>query len=190
MTDQYVGEIRLFAGNYAPEGWGLCDGTLYPISSYQNLFSAIGATYGGDGINNFAVPDLRGRATIHQGTGTGLTPRVIGQKGGSENVAVVTSQLPVHTHTLNPTNVVATLKAVNSAANNKNPPNNALAGNVATDPNARYSTAAPDVTMNGKSIDMTGSTENTGSSLPHANMQPYLTLNYIIALNGYYPQPS
>lgn len=190
MSDQYVGEIRLFAGNYAPEGWGLCDGTLYPISGYETLFSVIGTTYGGNGSTNFAVPDLRGRVMVSQGTGLNLTPRVIGQTGGSENVTILASQLPVHAHALTPANVVATLKAVNVTANNKNPPNNSLAVNVAADTYVRYNTASPDATMNAKSIDAAGSTDNSGSSQPHPNLQPYLTLNYIIALNGYFPQPS
>ena len=100
MPDPYVGELRLFAGTFAPSGWALCQGQLVPISESDMLFNLIGTTYGGDGQNNFALPDLRGRVPVHQGQGPGLTPRTIGQSGGSESVTLQTSEVPVHTHTL------------------------------------------------------------------------------------------
>jgi len=98
--DNYLGEVRIFAGNYAPEGWQFCNGQSLSVSEYQALYSLIGTTYGGDGVNTFALPDLRGRVPVGVGSGPGLTPRVLGQSGGSEEVALVESQIPAHGHNL------------------------------------------------------------------------------------------
>jgi len=98
VSDQFIGEIRMFAGNFAPQGWALCDGQLVSISQNIALFSVIGTTFGGDGQVSFALPDLRGRVPIHRGTGSGLTPRAIGAAGGAEAVALTAAQMPSHTH--------------------------------------------------------------------------------------------
>lgn len=100
MSDPFVGEIRMFAGDYAPEGWALCNGQLLSVSQYQTLFALLGTTYGGDGSSTFALPDMRGRLPVHFGQGTGLTPRTLGASGGSETVALSTAQMPSHGHTM------------------------------------------------------------------------------------------
>lgn len=174
MGQPFVGEIRMFGGNFAPLGWNFCDGSLLSISENETLFNLIGTTYGGDGVNNFAVPDLRGRAPIHLGQGPGISQSyVIGQTLGVETVTVSVNQMPAHTHSL-----VATTDAASQISGQNGilaePPSLApyISGNV------------PDASLNASSI------SSSGGSQPHDNMQPYLVINFIISLFGIYPSPN
>jgi microcystin-dependent protein len=171
--DPFIGEIRMFAGNFAPRGWALCDGQILPISGNDALFSLLGTTYGGDGRTTFALPDLRGRAPIHAGTGPGLSHRILGQKGGEETVPLTINHLPSHTHT-------AQLNADSTVATSDKPQSALPARNAGSTP--QYGTT-PNTTLNGSSI----SINSAGGNLAHQNMQPYITINYIIALQGIYP---
>jgi microcystin-dependent protein len=158
----YLGQIKLLACNFAPQGWAWCDGSLMAISEYDALFALIGTTFGGDGVLTFALPDLRGRAPVHQGNGY-----VIGNKGGSETVTLTTNQMPAHTH-----GFLAT--------------NNSLGFPTATGTYIALSNeegGAFEATFNGASI------APIGGSQPHDNMQPYLAMNYCICLEGIYPSP-
>lgn len=169
MGDSYIGEIRIFAGNFAPQGWAFCDGSLQSIADNTTLFTLIGTTYGGDGQNTFGLPDLRGRVPLHQGSGPGLSPYVIGQSGGSESVTLQTSQLPLHNHIL----------SGNSAnANTTDPTNNFLAAQPGL---LEYSPGPPGGVLN------SASTGSAGGSQPHENRMPILGVNYIISLFGIFP---
>ncbi len=171
--EPFIGEIKMFAGNFAPRNFALCNGQLLQISQYQALFSLLGTTYGGDGRTTFGLPDLRGRAPIHFGTGPGLSDKRLGQKGGQESVALTVNNLPAHNHT-------AQLNADSTVATSDKPGNGLPARNAGSTPqygdtvNTALNTAAVTV-------------DNTGGNAPHTNMQPYLTINYIIALQGIYP---
>lgn len=166
MSTPYIGEIRIFAGNFAPVGWLLCQGQLLPISQYDVLFNLIGTTYGGDGQNTFALPNLASRIPYHQGSGYTL-----GQMGGVESVTLTTQQLPVHNH----------LAMCNTnTANQASPASNFWgAGSLVA-----YSSAAPTVTM------LPSALQPAGGNQPHENMPPFLCLNFIIATEGIYPSPS
>lgn len=169
MSTPYIGEIRLFAGNFAPRDWALCQGQILSIAENEVLFQLIGTTYGGDGQQTFALPDLRGRLPVHQGQGPGLSGRTIGELGGTESVTLTVAQMPAHSHLL---------FASGAAANSGSPAGALLA---ATPVNSYDSTGAPAATMAGASI------TNSGGTQPHENMGPSLTLNYIIALFGVFP---
>jgi len=172
MSQPYVGEIRIFGGNFAPVGWMLCQGQLLPISENEVLFQLIGTTYGGNGSSTFALPNLASRTPVHQGTGPGLSTYVIGQSGGVGQVTLTTQQIPVHTHTA----VTASTGQVGVAANN------ILADAQSTQTGARiYSSQATDVAMNANTV------TPAGGSQPHDNIQPSLGLNFIISLFGVYP---
>lgn len=171
MSEPYLGEIRMFGGNYAPRGWALCDGGTLAVSQYDALFSLLGTTYGGDGRTTFALPDLRGRLPIHMGSGPGLTSRNLGHKGGAETVTVAVNQLPSHTHGW---------RASKSSATETNPLNNVTASDLAND---IYSNdTSPTALMNAATI-----TTHTGGGQAHTNVMPYLCVNFIIALTGLYP---
>lgn len=170
MSDQYLGEVRMFAGNFAPYGWALCNGQLLAISQNTALFSLIGTYYGGDGVTTFALPNLQSRVPIHQGQGVGLSPYVIGQNGGTENVTLTTQQMPQHNHTAN------TVSGPQATAPR---PSNAYPGNATS--GSVYSTANPDSTFNTNFIGF------QGNSQPHNNIEPYLCITFIIALQGIYP---
>jgi microcystin-dependent protein len=172
MADPYVGEIRLFAGNFAPSGWLLCRGQTLPIADYEALFTLIGTTYGGDGQSTFQVPDLQGRVPMHQGTGGGLSTRTMGERGGVETVTLTAAQLPAHNHAL-----VATSGAAQAAAV---PGGSVLA---ATSVNM-YGTGTPNAAMAATAL------ATTGGAMPHENMAPFTVMNYIIALYGIYPSQS
>lgn len=172
MGQPYVGEIRLFAGNFAPAGWAFCDGSIVPISEFETLFNLIGNIYGGDGQNTFALPDLRGRVPVHQGTGPGRPTVIIGQAMGTEVVTLSTAQIPAHRHA-----VVATSAAANPAAG----PGGLLANASA----AMYSTGAVPATPMAS-----GAIANSGGNQPHPNMAPSLGLNFIISFFGIFPSPS
>lgn len=170
MSDQYLGEIRMFGGNFAPYGWALCNGQLLSIAQNTALFSLIGTYYGGDGITTFQLPNLQSRVPIHQGQGLGLSPYVVGQSGGNENVTLTTQQMPQHNHMAN---VVSGPQAT-APRPASGYPGNATSGSV-------YSTQTPDSTFNNNFVGF------AGSSQPHTNIQPYLTITFIIALQGIYP---
>lgn len=168
MSEPYLGEIKLFGLNYAPRGWALCNGQLLPINQNQALFSILGTTYGGNGQTTFALPDLRGRVPVHVGNGVTL-----GQSAGAENHTLTTNEMPAHTH----------LVQASSAAPNQK----VVTGNIWATPPA----AEPPVTPYSQGDSLTtmhqGSMSSVGSSQPHTNMQPYLTLNFCIALQGIFP---
>lgn len=171
MSEAYIGEVRLFAGNYAPESWALCDGRLLTIAEYDALFSLIGTTYGGDGQTTFALPDLRGRLPMGQGTGPGLTPRSMGEQLGTEDVTLTVQQMPVHSHHF----VASTAAAASSS------PANALLGDTEGDVFYVESTSPDLQAMDPKAV------TNTGGNQPHNNLMPGLAMNYIICLAGIYP---
>ncbi len=170
--DPYVGEIRIFAGNFAPNGWMFCDGQLLSISEHSALFSLIGTIYGGDGQTTFQLPDLRGRAALHQGTGPGGSPYIIGQQGGVEQVTLTTNQIPNHSHSLMFN--AAKGESVNPASNfpARNSAGAVQYGELSNE-NANASTLGA-----------------SGGNQPHENRQPYLALNYIISLYGVFPSQS
>jgi microcystin-dependent protein len=167
MTTPYIGEIRVFAGNFAPVGWLLCQGQLLPIAQYDVLFNLIGTTYGGDGQTTFALPNLASRIPYHQGAGY-----VLGQTGGVEQVTLTQQQIPMHTHTAN---------ANNTNADQPGPTGNVWGGGTLS---GYTSTQAANTTMNPAAL------MPAGGSQPHENMPPYLCLNFIIATEGIYPSPT
>jgi microcystin-dependent protein len=171
MSQPYIGEIRMFGGNFAPVGWAFCDGSLISIAENSTLFNLIGTTYGGNGQTTFALPNLLGRLPIHAGQGLTQT-YVLGALGGAETVTLITGQLPTHNHTL---------WASTDTANASGPGGNVLAGTVNTTP---YLTAAGGVAMNSASV------TQVGGSQPHDNMMPFMCVNFIIALYGVYPSQS
>ncbi|AGZ35421.1 hypothetical protein C4Q28_13580 [Pseudomonas sp. SWI6] len=182
MSDNYLGEIRLFAGSYAPVGWAFCDASVLPISQNEALFSLIGTTYGGDGITTFALPDLRGRVAVGTGAGNNLTPRTLGQIVGTEQVAMTAANTPAHSHGFSVTNAPATTAepAGPSAHNTCTFAAFTPAGPV----KGLYSTANTDtaVTLNNGALVRSG-----GIGSPHDNMMGSRAINYIIALTGIYP---
>lgn len=169
MADPFLGEIRLFGFNFAPVGWAMCQGQLLPISQNTALFSLLGTSYGGNGTTTFALPDLRSRVPLSMGQGAGLSNYVIGQAGGNENVTLLASQLPAHSHSVNASSTAA-------AADR---PAGAVLGHAGVNTYA----AGPD----GATVMNAGMIANTGGSQPHSNLQPFLTLNFCIALQGIYP---
>jgi microcystin-dependent protein len=171
VSEPFLGEIRMFCFNFAPKGWAQCNGQLMPIQQNQALFALLGTTFGGDGISTFALPDLRGRMANHQGTGAGLTDRVIGEVGGAETVILTTAQLPNHSHPL----------VANSAlASTRHPAGNFLAESVGP----IYSPTANETELNAHAIGQ------TGSDRPVDILPPFLTLNFCIALQGIFPSQS
>lgn len=171
----YLGEIRLFAGTFAPAGWAFCDGQLLSVMLNQPLFSLIGTTYGGDGANTFALPDLRNRVPIHSGQGVALSQRDLGARGGAEKVALQSQHLPLHIHSMPASSARAT-PAYGQDSN---------AGFANTGGAAVYGLGGgATTTMAGGMIGV------TGGSQPHENLPPFLVLNYIIALDGTYPLQS
>jgi len=177
-ADAYIGDIIMFAGNFAPRSWAFCDGQLMQISQYSALFSILGTTYGGDGRTTFALPDLRGRIPMHEGSGPGLTPRTLGEKGGVEAVVLTSAQMPAHDH-------MATAHSV-AAAGNSNQASGTLWANDAGTQSATYSNAAANATMNAAAV----TTAIAGGSQPHPNVQPFLCVNFIICIEGIYPPRS
>lgn len=171
MGQPFVGEIRMFGGNFAPAGWAFCDGALMPISENETLFQLIGTTYGGDGQDTFAVPDLRGRLPMHMGTGPGLSTHVIGEMSGVETVTLGVNQIPIHTHAP---------QADANTGNQATPQNGVWAGAAAS----RYSSSAPNLAMNNTLVGQ------AGGSQPHENLMPYLTISFIISLFGVFPTPN
>ncbi len=167
MAQPYVGEIRMFAGNFAPAGWMFCDGQLLPISENETLFQLIGTTYGGDGESTFALPQLQGRLPMHQGNGF-----ILAETGGVEEVTLTVQQIPQHTHAW----------IASTAPGNVNNPNNAYLANSTSV--KIYLEDSEDSTMFNSSV------SPIGGSQPHTNFQPYLCVNFIISLFGIFPPPS
>ena len=178
MADPFLGQILLVGFNFAPVGWAICDGSILSISQNTALFSLLGTTYGGDGVNTFALPDLRSRVPVGAGQGKGLSVYTIGQQSGEETVTLLASQMPAHNHTINADNATT-----NGAAT---PANNYIAAGTSSGRATNdFSTAvAAAATLNGNSV------SHAGGNQPHDNIQPVLAMNYIIATQGIYPSRS
>jgi microcystin-dependent protein len=167
MAQPYVGEIRMFAGNFAPVGWMFCEGQLLPISENETLFQLIGTTYGGDGESTFALPDLRGRIPIHQGNGF-----ILAETGGVEEITLTVNQIPAHAHPQ---------LGSGARASDNQPGNNVFAVVTTTD---IYVTAGPFTPLSPQTV------APVGGSQPHTNFQPYLCIDFIISLFGIFPSPT
>lgn len=169
MSDPFVGEIRMFAGNFAPNGWALCNGQLIAIAQNTALFSLLGTTYGGDGVSTFALPNMQGRAPVHQGQGPGTSPRSMGESFGQPSVTLTAAQLPLHSHALQAsTNAATTAYGPASATGN-------------TSPASIYGSGSPQVAMASAAVG------SAGGGQAHDNMAPYQALNFIISLFGIFP---
>lgn len=177
MSTPYVGEIRLFGFSRVPTGWLACDGSQQQISQYDVLFNLIGTTYGGDGIQTFAMPDMRGQVPLHQGNGPGLSPRVLGEQGGTETVTLIPANMPSHNHSY---------AVVNAAASATTPANGLQLGIAASD-DKLYASSTTGLTP---FVMTQGSTASTGGSQPHDNTMPTLTVSFCIAWAGIYPSQS
>ena len=169
MAQPYVGEIRMFAGNFAPAGWMFCEGQLLPISENETLFQLIGTTYGGDGQSTFALPDLRGRIPIHQGNGF-----ILAETGGAEEITLTVNQIPAHSHPF----------LASTANGSSGSPANSLPANGSGSAAFLYFVDNPNVNMAPQSIGP------VGGSQPHTNFQPYLCVDFIISLYGIFPSPT
>lgn len=177
--DPFVAEIRIFPFNFAPKGWAFCDGQVLPISQNTALFALLGTTYGGDGKSTFALPDLQGRAAMHPGRGQGLSLRDLGQTGGAETVTLLENEMPIHTHGLRARNDTA---GGQSSPLNNVPALGAWVSGTKTGVVQTYTTGPGNlVVMDPNAL------APAGGSLPHNNMQPYLTMNFCIALQGVFP---
>ncbi len=172
MADSFVGEIRAFPFNFAPYGWAFCNGQLLPISQNTALFSLIGTFYGGNGTSNFALPNLQGCGALDYGNGAGLTERVIGETGGSTTVTLITTEIPAHTHSL---------KSATTTGNAANPSGNSFGSAQRGKPPGYAATTGTPAAMSSSAVAI------TGGGQAHNNMQPYLTLNFCIALQGIFP---
>ncbi|WP_228896506.1 phage tail protein [Pseudoduganella aquatica] len=173
MSDQFVAEIRMFSGNFAPTGWAMCNGQLLPISQNTALFSLLGTTYGGDGRTTFALPDLTQRIPIHPGQGPGLSERFLGEEGGEAAVTLTISQLPGHSHAMQASSAGATL--------------NAAGGNLLAKPVVPSPPYHDPVSLAAMPPGLIGT---VGTGVPHNNLQPFLVVNFIIALQGIFPPRS
>jgi microcystin-dependent protein len=175
MANPFVAEIRMFADNFAPTGWALCNGQLMPISQNTALFSLLGTTYGGDGKNNFALPNLQGSAPMHPGQGPGLSLHDLGESAGEQTVTLLQTEMPAHSHSA---------ACLTNTAGDQNTPIlwAKTVGASRQQPPPDYATQGPaNTTMNPQAISV------TGGSQPHNNMSPYLAVTFIIALQGVYP---
>ncbi|MFZ1677593.1 MAG: tail fiber protein [Saprospiraceae bacterium] len=168
--DPFVAEIRIMTCNFAPTGWAKCNGQLLPLSQNTALFSLLGTFYGGNGLNTFALPNMQGNAPVHQGQGPGLSERFLGEESGIQTVTLLSTEIPVHTHSM---------LAINDIGDTNIPTNNGFARSTG---GAVYNADAGPLTQL-SSIAL----GQTGSSFPHNNMQPFLTLNFVIALQGVFP---
>lgn len=178
MTDYFIGEIRMMMSQNgrAPSNWLLCDGSIVNISQYQTLFSLIGTTYGGNGSTTFGLPDLRGRLPVGQGSGPGLTPRIVGQSFGTEGVALTVDNLPAHNHPFNTINVTADTSTIANGvgfANTTAPAVQYLKGGLGT--------------AGGTAVGLANTVDSTGSGQPHNNVMPCATMTFIICCQGNYP---
>jgi len=171
--DPFVAEIRIFPFNFAPQGWAFCDGQILPLSQNTALFSLLGTTYGGDGKSNFALPNMQGNVPMHPGQGPGLSLHDLGETGGSDTVTLLESEIPSHSHTM---------QAFSGLGNRLTPGNNSIARETgATTFLSNANGQAPLVSMSDNAV------APAGGDQPHNNLQPYLTLNFCIALQGVYP---
>lgn len=170
MSEPFVGEIRMFAGNFAPRNWAFCDGQLLAVSQNDALFSLLGTIYGGDGRTTFGLPELRGRLPIHAGTGPGLSPRNLGSKSGSETVTPTVNQIPSHTHTMS---------ASTDPASETQPAGNVTGSDLTVD--GYFENPPGAVPLGAQAI------TSVGGSQSHTNLMPFLCINFIIALFGVYP---
>jgi microcystin-dependent protein len=174
MANPFLSEIRIFAGNFAPQGWALCDGTLLPILQNTALYSLLGTTYGGDGQTTFGLPDLRGRTPLQPGQGAGLSMRVLGESGGDPTVTLIESEMPPHSHTAQ--------AAENTNGSSMDPTNQVWSKSSYIRSQVTLYKASANVSMSPGAVSL------SGAGQPHNNMMPYLTLTFIIALQGIYPQ--
>jgi microcystin-dependent protein len=173
MADPFLAEIRIIPFNFAPKGWAFCDGQLLPLSQNTALFALLGTTNGGDGKSTFALPDLQGRAPMHPGLGNGLSLHDLGESGGSESVTLLESEMPIHAHTLQANAAQADLQAPGPAR---------VLARASGGSAYQANTSANLVPMAPEALALAGGDQ------PHNNMQPYLTLNFCIALQGIFPQ--
>ncbi len=173
MSEPFLGEIRMAGFNFAPDDWALCNGQLLSVTQNTALYNLLGTTYGGDGVSTFALPDLRSRVPVHQGTGTGLSAYVMGQLNGVESVALTSNQMPQHNHTV----------GCSTAGGNAASPAGSVPAVESTGTSLNYNSAASS-TMNA------GMIGEAGGSAAHTNIQPCLCVNFIIALAGIYPEQS
>lgn len=178
MTQQFVGEIRMFGGTFAPQGWALCNGQLLSIAENEVLFVLIGTTYGGDGVATFQLPDLQGRLPIHQGTGGGLSPRTIGEKSGSETVSLTTNTMPSHSHGIIATTAVGSVGGPSASVLPATPTGGTAVNTLYVVPGSSAFVQAP---MAATSV------APTSGGLPHDNMMPFLCSSFIISLVGIFP---
>ena len=176
MSNPFVAEIRIFPFNFAPKGWAFCDGQLLPISQNTALFSLLGTTYGGDGKSTFALPNLQGSAPMHQGQGPGLSLRDLGESAGEQSVTLLQTEMPSHSHQA----------SAASDSGPTSPANNTWGTLPGRTPPPLYVDGSP----NASNVSMGNALSIAGGNLPHNNMQPYLTLNFCIALQGVYPPRS
>jgi microcystin-dependent protein len=176
MSEPFIAEIRIFAGNFAPRGWAFCNGQLLPIAQNTALFSLVGTIYGGDGRTTFGLPDMQGRAPMHPGGGPGLTPRRLGERGGATTVTLSEAQMPSHTHGLRASSVATDEEGTSNPAN--------TVTGVTDLSDAIYAPAASLTSMHPAAL------TSVGNGQAHENMQPFLTINFIIALVGLFPSRS
>jgi microcystin-dependent protein len=174
MSQPFLGEIKMFGGNFAPRNYALCNGQVMSIAQNTALFSILGTTYGGNGVQTFALPNMQGRVPMHWGSGAGLSTYVVGESGGTENVTLLQTQMPSHTHLVNATTAAGIASSPASALLAS--PSDSQGGQV-----TEYATGNPNTTLAPTSI------AATGGSQPHANIQPFLCVSFIIALQGIFP---
>lgn len=181
MSEPFIGQISMFGFNWAVRGWANCDGQLLPIAQNSALFSLLGTTYGGDGRTTFGLPDMRGRVPVHHGSGSGLSPRQIGHRGGEENHTLDTAEMPIHTH-----GVAVSTKVITGSGTTNNPSGGypaALTGGYGDTPGlSGFGQFAADQTA--------VALDSTGGSQSHNNMQPFLTVGFEIAMMGIFPSRS
>lgn len=170
MSAPFMGEVRVFAGTFAPRDWAFCNGQSLTISQYDALYALLGTTYGGDGVNTFKLPDAQGRVPVGQGTGPGLTTRVLGQTFGTETVTLLTPQIPAHTHTV----------SVSNTAANLNTPSGQLIGQG-------YHYQSPTISTGRTGQLLPNAVVAIGGSQPHENMMPFLAMSFILCLQGIFP---
>lgn len=182
----YIGEIRMFGGNFAPRTWAFCEGQLLPIAQNQALFSIIGTMYGGDGRTTFALPDLRGRVAMGAGHGPGLSDVRQGAKGGQETVTLTTNQIPSHNHSTQ-LSLNFAQPAVDGSSTSTQPGPATLPGNTST---PAYSHSAANTTLKPGAVTGSVTVGNAGGNQPHENRQPWIGLRYIICLQGIFPSRS
>jgi len=178
MAEPFLGQISMFGFGFAPSGWATCDGQILSIAANTALFSLLGTTYGGNGQTTFALPDLRGRVPVHQGTGPGLSPYVLGEVTGTESVTLISTQIPAHTHVA----TAAVSASASSLAPTDTPANSFLTGGGGV---TIYNPTTDGTKMNAGMVTVT--VQPAGGSQPHDNLQPLLCINFCIALNGIFP---